>query len=374
MATGMLPKMGDTLSSMPNTAVDEHPAQSGSAPTRSGAACIGVERAVKAFDGPEVLREVSVDVSPGEIVALLGPSGCGKTTLLRCIAGLERLDAGVISIDGTTVSGPGVHRSPQSRQIGMVFQDWALFPHLSVERNVAYGLSRDDRRAGRVTAALESVGLAGMHQRHPGTLSGGQQQRVALARALAPEPRALLLDEPFSNLDTSLRVQVRTEVLRLLTELGITTIFVTHDQEEAFVLGDRVAVMNDGVIEQYGTPAEIYETPASRWVAEFVGEANLIEATASGAMAHTPVGPVRLLEQHHGPVSVVVRPEHLSIAPGATARVELIEYYGHDHVLVIATADGQRVRVRRPGSPIVTRGQSVDVIADDSPAVAFATG
>ncbi len=358
---------------MPNTALEDRGTRTGSGALRSAPARLSVSGAVKSFDGPDVLRDVSLDVEPGEIVALLGPSGCGKTTLLRCIAGLERLDAGTIAVDTTTVSGLGVHRAAQHREIGMVFQDWALFPHLSVGRNVAYGLGRSDRRDERVTAALESVGLAGLADRSPGTLSGGQQQRVALARALAPEPRALLLDEPFSNLDTTLRIQVRTEVLRLLTELGVTTVFVTHDQEEAFVLGDRVAVMNNGVIEQYGTPAEIYEAPASRWVAEFVGEANLVEATADGPVAHTPIGDIPLVDEFTGPVSVVVRPEHLRVQPGSGARVELIEYYGHDHVLVVATDDGQRIRVRGPGAPVAVRGQSVDVIADGSAAVAFAT-
>ena len=233
-------------------------------------------------------------MAPGAIVALLGPSGCGKTTLLRTIAGLERLDGGEVRIGDAVVSGPGAHVPPERRRVGMVFQDWALFPHLTVAQNVGYGLPRVDRRGPRVEAALAMVGLAGLGDRSPGTLSGGQQQRVALARALAPEPGVLLLDEPFSNLDSALRVQVRTEVHQLLADLGVTTVFVTHDQEEAFVLGDEVAVMHEGAIVQQAEPATLYARPATPWVATFVGDANLVEATADGHTAATPVGPIAL--------------------------------------------------------------------------------
>ncbi len=330
---------------------------------------------VKRFGGTEVLREVSLDVAPGEVVALLGPSGCGKTTLLRSIAGLERIDAGEIEIDGQVVGAPGVHVRPEDRRIGMVFQDWALFPHLTVGENVAYGLSRDERRTRRVDEALELVGLAGLADRSPSTLSGGQQQRVALARALAPRPRAILLDEPFSNLDTTLRVQVRHEVHRLLGELGITTVFVTHDQEEAFVLGDRVAVMHAGRIEQHAAPATIYDSPASRWVADFVGEANLVAAAAHGAEAVTSFGSVPLRTPAEGPVDVLIRPEHLALDPvdgGGVGEVELVEYYGHDHVTIVQLDDGTRLRCRTPGAPRLVRGQRVGVRANGSAAVAFA--
>ena len=338
------------------------------------AGLITIDSVVKRFDGPDVLRSVSLDAQPREMVALLGPSGCGKTTLLRSIAGLERIDRGRIDIDGTTVSGPGIHVRPEDRRIGMVFQDWALFPHLSVGANVGYGLGRDDRRSGRVEETLELVGLGGLGDRYPSTLSGGQQQRVALARALAPRPRALLLDEPFSNLDTNLRIQVRTEVHRLLTELGVTTVFVTHDQEEAFVLGDRVAVMNAGVIEQLATPATIYETPASRWVADFVGEANLLEGDAHGHCASTRIGSVNLDVARTGAVDVVIRPEHLVLEPGHDAVVELVEYYGHDHVSIVAYPDGRRFRVRATGAPRFERGQSVTVRSDGSPSSGFPVG
>ncbi len=344
---------------------------------------IDVVAAVKRFGGVEVLKQVSIDVAPGEIVALLGPSGCGKTTLLRSIAGLERLDGGSITIAGLEVSAPSVHVRPEQRRIGMVFQDWALFPHLTVAQNVGYGLSREERRGDRIAESLDLVGLGGLGDRLPATLSGGQQQRVALARALAPQPTALLLDEPFSNLDTLLRVQVRGEVHRLLAELGVTTVFVTHDQEEAFVLGDRVAVMHDGRIEQHEPPAEIYANPTSRWVASFVGEANLIRAEASGDHATSAIGPLLLQSTHTGSVDVLVRPEQVvltdlestgSMNGTGAATVQLVEYYGHDHVSVVELDDGTTLRSRGPGAPPYRRGQRVRVNSAAVSAPAFPLG
>jgi iron(III) transport system ATP-binding protein len=343
---------------------------------------IDVVGAVKRFGAVEVLKQVSVDVGQGEIVALLGPSGCGKTTLLRSIAGLERLDGGSISIGGVPVSAPGVHVRPEQRRIGMVFQDWALFPHLTVGQNVGYGLSREERRSDRVEQSLALVGLDGLGDRLPGTLSGGQQQRVALARALAPQPTALLLDEPFSNLDTSLRVQVRSEVHRLLAELGVTTVFVTHDQEEAFVLGDRVAVMHDGTITQLERPDVIYSNPASAWVARFVGEANLIRAEAAGARASSAIGSIVLQDDLTGVVDVLVRPEQIVLTgldegheahvdDCGAATVELVEYYGHDHVSVVVLDDGSTLRSRAPGPPPYRRGQRVAVSSAARSAPAF---
>jgi iron(III) transport system ATP-binding protein len=347
---------------------------------------IDVVGAVKRFGDIEVLKQVSIDVAPGEIVALLGPSGCGKTTLLRSIAGLERLDGGAIAIGGVEVSAPSVHVRPEQRRIGMVFQDWALFPHLTVAQNIGYGLTREERRGDRIAESLALVGLDGLGDRLPATLSGGQQQRVALARALAPQPTALLLDEPFSNLDTSLRVQVRAEVHRLLAELGVTTVFVTHDQEEAFVLGDRVAVMHEGRIEQLEQPAQIYANPASRWVAHFVGEANLIRAEATGDRAQSAIGPLELQSVHVGPVDVLVRPEQLVLADldgtgspdsngsSGEATVQLVEYYGHDHVSVVELDDGTSLRSRGPGAPSYRRGQRVKVNSAAVSAPAFPLG
>jgi iron(III) transport system ATP-binding protein len=351
---------------------------------------VAVEAVSKAFGGHRVLDGVSLAVESGAMLALLGPSGCGKTTLLRIIAGLESADAGRVTVAGRvlTDAAQGVAVPPESRRIGMVFQDWALFPHLSVARNVAYGLPKNANRREQVERALAMVGLHGMGNRMPSTLSGGQQQRVALARAIAPAPSVLLLDEPFSNLDTVLRVQVRTEVHALLVELGITTIFVTHDQEEAFVLGDEVAVMNDGRIVQSATPADLYRHPANRWVATFVGEANLLRGTvrAAGAVggsavhavAETVIGSIPVASTSAiaaGEVDVLVRPEQLTAsAPGpaepATGVVSLIEYYGHDTVYLV-DAGGERLRVRETAEPLFTRGDPVVVRYAGGPAMAY---
>jgi iron(III) transport system ATP-binding protein len=322
---------------------------------------VAVSDLVLRFPGADtdVLNEVSLEVPATTSLALLGPSGCGKTTLLRTIAGLERPRSGTISIDGEPVSGPDVFVPAERRRVGMVFQDWALFPHLTVGRNVAYGVPRHER-AERVAASLELVGLTGLEDRMPATLSGGQQQRVALARALAPRPQVLLLDEPFSNLDTNLRAEVRAEVRRLLLDVGITSIFVTHDQDEAFVLGDEIAVMNEGRIVQTGTPHELYERPATRWVADFVGEASIIAGAASGGVVATRLGSLELDQPCTGNVEVVLRPEQLVLSPGAMATVEAIEFYGHD-AMVVVSLDGQPVRVRTGPDPGVVRGSEVDV-------------
>ncbi|MEL7155603.1 MAG: ABC transporter ATP-binding protein [Actinomycetota bacterium] len=310
-------------------------------------------------NGPEVLADVALELAAGESLALLGPSGCGKTTLLRSVAGLERPTAGIISIDGDTLVGPGTWTAPEKRRVGMVFQDWALFPHLNVARNIGYGLGRDDRSA-RVDDALAMVGLEGLGDRMPSTLSGGQQQRVALARALAPRPRLLLLDEPFSNLDTNLRTDVRAEVRRLLLDLGITAVFVTHDQEEAFVLGDRVAVMNEGRITQIDTPQRLYAAPATRWVAEFIGDASILDGEATGGSATTALGSVPLTRERTGPVAVLIRPEQLSIVPDGAATVELIEFYGHD-AMVYLRLEERSIKVRTAADVPLTRGDRVGV-------------
>ena len=328
----------------------------------------------KSFDGPEVLRGISLAVEPGEIVALLGPSGCGKTTLLRSIAGLETIDAGEVWVGDRVVSTPDQSVAPEKRKVGMVFQDWALFPHMSVARNVGYGLSRSERAEGRVEEALAMVGLEGFGDRDPSTLSGGQQQRVALARTLAPRPSVLLLDEPFSNLDTTLRVQVRLEVRRILIQLGITTVFVTHDQEEAFVLGDRVAVMNEGQIVQVDTPADLYARPVSAWVASFVGDANLYLTSAHDGRAATQVGDIALADTSAaGPLQVLVRPEQLELVDGDDGVVDLVEFYGHDAMYDVMLHDGQLMKVRTSQAPVYRRGDHVCVQYTGPPAVAYAT-
>ncbi|MEX2660217.1 MAG: ABC transporter ATP-binding protein [Acidimicrobiales bacterium] len=325
-------------------------------------ASILVDGVTKCFDGAPVLREVSLRVAPGSVVALLGPSGCGKTTLLRTIAGLEVPDAGTVSVAGRVLTSPTTLVPPERRHVGMVFQDWALFPHLSVAANIGYGLDRAGRRSGRVEEALALVGLSGLGDRSPGTLSGGQQQRVALARALAPRPAVLLLDEPFSNLDASLRVEVRTEVHRLLSELAVTTVFVTHDQEEAFVLGDEVAVMRDGVIEQQAPPAELYARPVNPWVARFVGAANIVAGRVRGGVASTPLGsvPVATLDSgDEGVVEVLVRPEAVAVEAGGSATVTLVEFYGHDTVYELRLPAGELVRARVGSVPHFATGDRV---------------
>ena len=243
---------------------------------------VRIEQVNLSYGDNHVLKSIDLDIRPGEFFAFLGPSGCGKTTLLRLIAGFNRADSGRVLVGGQDISG----LPPWKRDIGMVFQSYALWPHMTVARNVAFGLEEKRvPRAGigpRVAAALELVGLTGLDQRRPAQLSGGQQQRVALARTIAVEPKLLLLDEPLSNLDARLRVQVRRELRELQQRLGLTTIFVTHDQEEANTVCDRIAVMNDGVIQQVGTPKELYEQPANLFVANFLGTANILEGDISG--------------------------------------------------------------------------------------------
>jgi iron(III) transport system ATP-binding protein len=330
----------------------------------------------KRFGPVAVLHDIAITIEPGRVFALLGPSGCGKTTLLRIIAGLERPDAGRVAIGGdvvTSVEG-NVFVPPERRRVGMVFQDWALFPHLSVAANVGYGLPRRPDRRERVEHALAMVGMSGLGDRNPTTLSGGQQQRVALARAIAPEPTVILLDEPFSNLDTALRVQVRGEVHRLLSDLGITTVFVTHDQEEAFVLGDEVGVMHDGRIIQQATPADLYARPADPWVAGFVGDANLVDGETFGDRAATVVGPVPLAVAlpADGPARVLLRPEELGIVAGDSATVEILEFYGHDSVYVVRLDDGAAIRVRIGSLPAFRPGDRVAVSYVGAPTVAYA--
>lgn len=336
--------------------------------TARGVVVSGVD---KSFADTSVLRGIDLAVEPGESLALLGPSGCGKTTLLRLIAGLERPDAGSVVIGDREMATPKTWVPPEKRNVGMVFQDWALFPHLTVGRNVGYGLPRAERDGPRVLEALDMVGLADLADRMPETLSGGQQQRVALARAIAPRPTVLLLDEPFSNLDSALRAGVRSEVHRLLVELGITSIFVTHDQEEAFVLGDEVAVMQDGRIEQIGTPQDIYRAPSSPWIASFVGEVNLLAGSGTGESADTIVGPIPLANPSSGAVQVLVRPEDFALVPDGSATVTLTEYYGHDMMVTVALDEGTEVQVRSSARSSWSRGDRVSVTYVGEAANAF---
>jgi iron(III) transport system ATP-binding protein len=227
-----------------------------------------------AYNGRRVLNDFSLMLASGQIGCVLGPSGCGKTTALRCIAGFENVMAGRIAVNGKEVSRPGHSLPPEERRVGMVFQDYALFPHLTVAANVGFGLHRlePSERERRIAQTLETIGMSRSGSRYPHELSGGQQQRVALARALAPQPELLLLDEPFSNLDIDLRERLGLEIRDILKQQGMTAILVTHDQHDAFAIADEIGIMSSGRIEQWGTPYELYHRPATRFVADFVGQ------------------------------------------------------------------------------------------------------
>lgn len=327
----------------------------------------------KRFEGESVLRGVDLTVEKGSSVTLLGPSGCGKTTLLRAIAGLDRPDAGTISLGDRVLTNGDRFVAPERRRIGMVFQDWALFPHLNVAANVAYGLPKDvQNKPALVAETLEMVGLGGFGKRMPDTLSGGEQQRVAIARAIAPRPDALLLDEPFSNLDAGLRAAVRSDTRNLLRELEMTTLFVTHDQGEAFVLGDEVAVMKDGVIRQQAPPGTLYAHPVDPWVAAFVGEANLLLADAEGDTANTVLGAVPLAHQAFGPHTVLLRPEQIYLAPGSAGEVKNVEFYGHDCSYRVEV-DGKEIIVRSIAAPTFGRGDRVSLSYQGPEAIAYPT-
>lgn len=289
-----------------------------------------VENLTKRFhpDLPPVVQKVSFSLERGEVFALLGPSGCGKTTTLRLIAGFEHPDAGAIYVDGQAIT----HLPPERRGIGFVFQDYALFPHLTVEQNVAFGLRGMSAKARRERAmeVLQMVGMTVFKDRKPSELSGGQQQRVALARAIAPGPKVVLLDEPFSSLDAGLRQATRDEVRHLLKASGIASVLVTHDQEEALSFADRLGVMRSGRLEQIGTPEEVYERPSTPFVAQFLGRTNLLPGEARGLEATTALGKLALASGAVGPVMLSLRPEHLRLEMGGEAEVLAREFKGHD--------------------------------------------
>jgi ABC-type Fe3+/spermidine/putrescine transport system ATPase subunit len=329
-------------------------------------AAVDLAHLEKAYGATPIVRGVSLHIASGELIALLGPSGCGKTTTLRMVAGLEQPDAGTITIGGELVDGPGTRVPPERRRLGMVFQSYAVWPHRSVEENVAYPLERQGvsraERAARVREALDWVRLGSLGQRMPSQLSGGQLQRVAIARALVASPRVLLLDEPLSNLDAALREELRGEIAALRARLGTTMIFVTHDQAEALALADRVAVMNRGVIEQIDAPERIYREPATPYVAGFVGGANRLEGRVegrrfvSGALTlELPAG----LDAADGPATLAVRPEELRVGGAEGTELPLLarlflgsatEYRFQAGELVLR-AVGPAVEGLAPGQP-----------------------
>jgi iron(III) transport system ATP-binding protein len=305
----------------------------------------------KSYGPVPALAGVDLDVPAGGLTAVLGPSGCGKTTLLRCVAGFTRLDAGEILVGDRRVAGPGVHAPPERRQVAVVPQEGALFPHLSVAGNVGYGLGRSARRSGRIEEVLALVGLAGCEDRMPYQLSGGQQQRVAVARALAPRPGLVLLDEPFSALDAGLRAEVRRDVREALRADRATAVLVTHDQGEALSVADRVAVMRAGRIVQSGTPAEVYRDPADAWVADFVGEAVLLPARIHDRVARTALGELSVHRGASGDGLVLVRPEQVEVLPAPEGRavaatVARQDFFGHDALLALELDDGTKVAAR----------------------------
>jgi len=303
-----------------------------------------------AYDGQQVLTDIEIDVEAGEFVSLLGPSGSGKTTLLRSVAGLERPTAGSVAIGDVVVADGTRWVPPERRDVGLVFQDGALFPHLSVAENVAFGLPRRDRRSARIEQLLDTVDLGGLGDRTPGSLSGGQAQRVALARALAPAPSVLLLDEPFSALDAALRTQIRVDVHRILREVGVTTIFVTHDQDEAFVMGDRVAVLRDGVVEQVASPNRLYRHPANPWVAHFVGEANIVAGVAVDGFASTAIGSIPLQSHDNGRVAFTSDTTLATASSSTMARSCRCATPTRTCVnMAIASASRSRAKPYRPG-------------------------
>ncbi len=324
----------------------------------------------RGFGPVRAVHDLHLTLEEGKILALLGPSGCGKTTTLRLLAGFERPESGEVEIGGRIVAGPGVFVPPEKRRVGMVFQDYALFPHLTVEQNVAYGLPVGKKRGGRVAEVLALAHLEGLGGRMPHELSGGQQQRVALARALAPEPAIVLLDEPFSNLDAALRARVRAEMRDILTAAGATAVFVTHDQEEALSLADEVAVMMGGRILQSAPPEDLYHFPATREVAEFVGEANFIPGTAQNGRLHCVLGDVPACGECIGHVEAMLRPEALHLrrlangdAAGSEVEATVLarEFYGHDQLIKLRLDSGPVLCSRLGGGPGFRPGERVAV-------------
>jgi iron(III) transport system ATP-binding protein len=333
----------------------------------------------KYFGGSPIVRGLTFSIAEGEILALVGPSGCGKTTTLRLIAGFERQDDGAIEIDGRVVAERDYHLPPERRQVGMVFQDYAVFPHLTVGQNVGFALGKSQAARERVANLLNFVGLPGQAQKMPHELSGGEQQRVSLARALSTEPAVLLLDEPFSNLDAALRASVRAEVRTLLKRSGTTAVFVTHDQEEALLLGDRVGVLRDGQLEQIDTPEDIFHRPRTRFVAEFLGQTEFVpgETTAGGVLSSLGflVRPTRL--PPGTPVEVAVRPEDVTFIPeeGGTGRVLARYFRGMAYIYNIGLNDGVSVHSRQPHSMRVDEGTRIAVrLNDDSEPSIFHNG
>jgi len=334
---------------------------------------ISVDGVSVSFGDAIALDGFSLDVAQGSLLALVGPSGCGKTTALRVIAGFEHPDPGTVSIRKTVVVGNGKNVPPEKRNVGMVFQDYALFPHVSVAENVGYGVRGADR-VQRVRDVLKLVGLEDHGQRFPHELSGGEQQRVALARALAPAPDVVLLDEPFSNLDAPQRERMRRELRRILKSAGATAIFVTHDQAEALAIADVIAVMSGGRIVQSGIPDDVYAEPVSPWVARFLGDAILLAGTVENGTVSTVLGPIDSGLPSGSPAQVMIRPEWISprVSTDGSGRVIDREFYGHDQLVEIELPGGETVEALVPTANRIQVGDRVDIDIVD--AIVYARG
>ena len=338
-----------------------------------------------ALEETKVIRNISFDVKEGELVCLLGPSGCGKTTTLRLIAGLETPDSGTVSINGDNVSTNSFVLPPYKRDIGFLFQDFALFPHLTVKDNVAYGLKHLSKAEAqiRTTDMLGQIRLENHSEKYPHMLSGGEQQRVALARALAPEPSLLLMDEPFSGLDTSLREKIREETLQILKERGVTTVLVTHDPEEAMLIADRIVLMNDGNIVQCGTPSDIYQKPTNIFSAEFFGNINKVDGEVEGSKISTDIGTFSNKNFPSGSkVDVLIRQDGIRISPdiesssfNGNLRVCDVRYSGNSSLVSIGIGNWPEphthIVARELGRISLEKGKPINLEIDHNRAFIF---
>ncbi len=330
--------------------------------------CIGIGKTYSSTT--EAVQNVDLTVNHGEILVLLGPSGCGKTTLLRMIAGFEEPTRGSLSIGGQLVSIPGKFVKPEHRKVGMVFQDYALFPHISVGKNIQFGVDNANNPDGHVQKIIDLVGLNHLLHRKPNELSGGEQQRTALARALAPRPTVMLFDEPLSNLDATLRVSIRAEIKEILKQAEVTTIFVTHDKEEAMFLADRIAIMHDGNIEQIDTPEQIYNKPANRFVAEFMDPASFLDISIEDEHTlATEIGKIHITEPidtAEKQLQLLVRGNNVYLSPQPeTAVIDSVSFKGSHYSYAIKLASGQTIEYLSPDN-VLKVGQFVSLGINDT--------
>ncbi len=347
-------------------------------------------KVVQRYGKTTVVDGVDLRLEAGQIACLLGPSGCGKTTLLRCIAGFEEIVGGEISLHGTIVSRPGQRVAPEKRRIGMVFQDYALFPHLTIERNVAFGLGRNPPQATalRVRELLATVGLSGQGEKYPHELSGGQQQRVALARALAPRPELILLDEPFSNLDVGLRERLSVEVREILKREGSTAVMVTHDQNEAFAIADQIGIMYEGRIQQWDVPYNLYHRPANRFVADFIGQGVLVPAVVGPEnsvrmelgtlISDTPVECNETCDRcdHGCRVDILLRPDDIVHDDQSSLQAEVVHkaFRGADILYTLRLASGTEVLSLVPSHHNHALGEKIGIRLESDHVIAFKKG